>query len=64
MGGTLKVTAGDLGDIALEDYDGDGNPAGQETIAEELDGLAASGARVSISYHEQPRLGVDGFSVL
>jgi membrane-bound lytic murein transglycosylase B len=62
--GVVKVTLDDLEDIALKDYDGDTNPDGQETMAQELDGLVARRAGVSISYYELPGFSVNGFSAL
>jgi gamma-glutamyl-gamma-aminobutyrate hydrolase PuuD len=58
--GSVKVYAADLTDIAVADYDGDGNTS--ETMAQEMDGLVVSGGRVSISYYQEPSFKVTGFS--
>ena len=57
--GALTLGAADLAPIAAEDYDGDGSV---EAVSLELDGLAAKGATVSVSYTTDP-LTVLGFSV-
>ena len=57
---TLKLTPDDLGPIASQDYDKDGTI---ESVALELDGLAAAGVRVSVSYYTLPTFKVNGFSL-
>ncbi|MEO5709740.1 MAG: hypothetical protein ABIQ59_07950 [Nocardioidaceae bacterium] len=55
----VKLGAGDVGDLAVRDYDGDGTT---EPVADELDGLVGSSRTVSISYSQQPGFRVVGLS--
>ena len=57
--GGVKLTADDLKDLAVADYDGDGTA---EPVADELDGLVGTPKTVSISYYQQPNLRVTGLS--
>ncbi len=56
----VRFTLADLSQIAVKDYDNDQVP--DETMAQELAGLVASGVSVSLSYYDQP-FKVDGFGL-
>ncbi len=61
VGGSLRLTPGDLGPIGRQDYDGDGTT---EDVAAELDGLAAAGGSVVVAYLAKPTFTITGFSAL